>query len=164
MARDDLLFDAVLTPNRSLSPRGFVIFMTAVCAVSFAAGLAFFLAGAWPVGGFFGLDVALIYLAFRVNFRRAAMHESLRLTREALTVERVDHRGESETWRFSPAWLQLDVEQPPRPGGGLILRSHGRVLRIARFLTLAERRDLAQALGGALIRARAACLPCAPRA
>ncbi len=162
MARKDLLFDVILTPNRSLSPRGFVILMTAVCVVSFAAGLAFFLAGAWPVVGFFGLDVALIYLAFRINYRRAAMHESLRLTREALTVERVDHRGESETWRFSPAWMQ--VEAGPAANGGLALRSHGRVLMIGRFLTMKERRGLAQALGRALIRARASCLPCAPRA
>ena len=78
MPGSDLLFDATLTPNRSLSPRGFAILMVAVCGVGCVAGLAFFLAGAWPVMGFFGLDVALIYLAFRISFRRAAMHESLR--------------------------------------------------------------------------------------
>ena len=164
MPKDDLLFDAVLTPNRSLGPRGFVILMAAVCGVSFAAGLAFFLAGAWPVVGFFGLDVALIYLAFRVNYRRASMRESLRLTRDRLTVERVDFRGEKRTWRFTPAWMQVGVEEPAGPGGGLILRSHGQSLRIGRFLTLEERHDLTTALRQALIRARAACTPCAPQA
>jgi hypothetical protein len=37
----------------------------------FRRGLAFLLMGAWPVFGFFGLDVLAIYWAFRINFRRA---------------------------------------------------------------------------------------------
>ena len=31
----------------------------------------FLLLGAWPVFGFFGLDVLLLYLAFRANYRAA---------------------------------------------------------------------------------------------
>jgi uncharacterized membrane protein len=164
MTRNDLLFDAILTPNRSLSRRGIAILMVAVCGVSFVTGLAFLLAGAWPVMCFFGLDAALLYLAFWIYSRRAAMRESLRLTREFLTVERVNFRGEKQTWRFSPAWMQVGVEEPARPDGGLVLRSHGQKLKIGRFLTLEERRDLTQALRRALIRARSACIPCAPQA
>ncbi len=160
--RDRTLFDAELTPHRSLSPRGFVILMSAVCAISFAAGLAFYLAGAWPVVGFLGLDVALIYIAFRINYRRASIQESLRLTRARLTVERVNHWGETKTWHFAPAWLQVAVAGP-RPGRGLVLRSHGRALEIGRFLTLEERQDLAGALRRALARACASCAPCAPQ-
>ena len=33
--------------------------------------MVFLLAGAWPVFGFFGLDVLLVYWAFRLNYRRA---------------------------------------------------------------------------------------------
>ena len=164
MARNDLLFDVVLTPNRSLGPRGLVFLTTAVGGVGFVVGLALFMAGAWPVMGFLGLVAALIYLAFRLYTRRASIQESLRLTRKHLTVERVDPRGETKTWRFSPAWLQVDIEEPARPGGGLVLRSHGQELKIGRFLTLEERRDLTLALGQALRRARAACMPCAPPA
>ena len=69
------LFSAVLTPYRSLSPKGFFFLMVAVCGVSFAAGLAFLLAGAWPVIGFLGLDVLIIYWAFRLNYRAAKVHE-----------------------------------------------------------------------------------------
>ncbi len=159
MSDDPVLFDAVLTPNRSLGPRGFVILMAAVCTVSFAAGFAFFLAGAWPVMGFFGLDVAIIYLAFRINYRRASVHENLCLTREALTIERVNHWGEAKTWHFAPAWLQVRMVEPARPGRGLVLRSHGQDLEIGRFLTLEERRDLAGALRQALARACASCAP-----
>ena len=58
----------VLYPHRSLTPRGFLILMTFISAVSFIAGMAFLLMGAWPVFGFFGLDVLLLYLAFNLDF------------------------------------------------------------------------------------------------
>jgi uncharacterized membrane protein len=37
--------------------------MGCIAAVSFAAGIGFLLIGAWPVFGFFGLDVVLIWWA-----------------------------------------------------------------------------------------------------
>ena len=43
--------------------------MAAVSAICFTAGLASLSVGAWPVFGFFGLDVALLYLAFHLNYR-----------------------------------------------------------------------------------------------
>ena len=154
--RDDrgVLFDAVLTPHRSLSSQGFLILMTALSAVSFAGGLFFFLLGAWPVAGFLGLDVLLVYVAFRVNYRRGRMYETLHLTREALTVRRVDHWGSGTRWRFKPAWLQVLVDDSATPGRPLTLRSHGRSLAIGGFLTAEERRGLAAALEAALTEAR----------
>lgn len=165
---EELLFDARLTPHRSLGPRGFVILMTAVCVISFGAGLVFYLIGAWPVVGFLGLDVALIYLAFRINFRRAKTYETLRLTRRALVVERVSHWGERRSWRFQPYWLQVLIDERPGEDGALMLRSHGRSLAVGAFLTAEERRDLASALRQALARGRcvaqsiASCAPCSP--
>ena len=82
----DLLFDAELRPHRSLSPQGFLWLMGGICLFSFSAGLAFFLVGAWPVIGFLGADVLLIFFAFRVNYRRAHMRETLKLTPEHLQV------------------------------------------------------------------------------
>jgi len=152
---EPLLFDALLTPHRSLPPRGFLLLMLVICAVSFATGLLFFVIGAWPVVGFLGLDVLLIYIAFRINYRRGRMHETLQLTRDDLTVRRVDHWGGVETWRFQPAWLQVQIDDPPRHESQLTLRSHGRALAIGSFLTAEERADLAKALRRALAEARA---------
>ena len=45
------IFSAVLTPHRSLSPTGFLMFMLVLGGISFATGMVFFLAGAWPVLG-----------------------------------------------------------------------------------------------------------------
>jgi uncharacterized membrane protein len=159
---ETLFLDARLRPHRSLSRRGFLILMAAVGAVSFAAGLLFFLIGAWPVVGFLGLDVALIYIAFRINYGRARIYETVRLSRTDLLIEHVNHWGERRTWRFQPYWLQVLMDEPPGPESRLILRSHGRSLEIAGFLPVAERSALAHALRQALARVRAACAPCAP--
>src|SRR5271163_2412384 len=87
------LFSALLTPHRSLNRTGFLVVMAFVSVVSFAAGVAFLLMGAWPVLGFFGLDVLAIYWAFRVSFRRAKASEEIRLTPSELSVRRISHRG-----------------------------------------------------------------------
>jgi len=157
--RDPLIFDALLSPHRSLSPHGFVILLFAVCAVGLAVGMVFFLVGAWPVVGFLGLDVALIYLAFRINYRSGRMHETLALTQRDLTVRRVDHRGRVASWRFQPSWLQVLIDDPPGQHSQLVLRSHGRSLVIGAFLSPAERFDLAKELRHALARAKCAPSP-----
>src|SRR2546430_17529060 len=87
------LFSALLTPHRSLSRTGFLVLMAFVSAVSFAAGLAFLLMGAWQVLGFFGLDVLAIYWEFRVNFRHAEATEEIRETPYDQWVNWVSHHG-----------------------------------------------------------------------
>ncbi len=151
---DRAVFDVLLTPHRSLSPRGFLMLMGLVCAISFTAGLIFYLAGAWPVVGFLGLDVLLIYVAFRVNYRRADMYETLHMTPRTLTVRRVNHWGEESRWSFQPAWLQILMDDPPGHSSQLTLRSHGNSVVIGSFLTPGERLDLASALRSALAETR----------
>src|SRR3984893_9596597 len=90
---DTELFSARLTPHRSLNRTGFLVVMAFISVVSFAAGVAFLLMGAWPVSGFFGLDVLAIQWAFRINFRRAKASEEIRVTPSELRVRRISHRG-----------------------------------------------------------------------
>jgi uncharacterized membrane protein len=156
-AREPLVFDALLTPHRSLSPRGFLALMAVVCAAGFAAGLLFVLVGAWPVVAFLGLVVALIYIAFRISYRHGRVYETLELTPRNLTVRQVDHWGKALIWRFQPTWLQVLIDDPPAHHSRLTLRSHGRSLTIGAFLSPGERFDLAAALRRAL--ARAKCAP-----
>lgn len=154
-----ILFDALLTPHRSLGPRGFLGLMCAVAGVAFLAGLAFVLLGAWPVFAFMGLEVLLVYVAFRVNYRRAGAFERLELTRERLTVRRVDHWGQERTWRFQPYWLQVEIADSPEPDSPLRLHSHGRSLTIGSFLSAEERLDLARTLRCELDKLRRPCAP-----
>ncbi len=151
---EEIIFDAELTPHRSLPGRGFILLMAIICVVSFAAGVVFIMVGAWPIMGFLGLDVLLIYLAFRINYRRGRMYETVRLTRRDLTVQRVDHWGQARTWRLPAYWLQVIMDDPPEHHSQLTVRSHGRSLTIGSFLTPEERAELADALRSAVRRAQ----------
>src|ERR1700748_1522277 len=82
-----VLFDAVLTPHRSLSLRGFTLLMAPAGLIGFGFGAAFILLGAWPVFGFCGVEWLLFYVFFRLNYRAARQQERLRLTAQGL------HRG-----------------------------------------------------------------------
>jgi uncharacterized membrane protein len=145
-----VLFDAILTPHRSLNGLGFAILMTVVAAVNIGLGVSFMLQGAWPIFGFCGLDVLLFYVMFRLNYRSARMFERVRLLPDELIVERHDARGGTEKWSFQPYWLRIAIDDPPEHHSQLVLSSHGRSLTIGSFLSPGERSDLAKALRRAL--------------
>jgi uncharacterized membrane protein len=150
------VFSAVLRPYRSLGPRGFLALMATMCAISFITGLIFWLAGAWPVIGFMGLDVALVYVAFRLNYRDARAAEEISLTRSSLIVRRIAADGETSVIELNPYWARLEVDR--RPGIGVTrvgLTSHGRRFSIGAFLGPDERETLAVKLAAALAKARA---------
>jgi uncharacterized membrane protein len=145
------LFSALLTPHRSLNRTGFLVLMGFVSGVSFVAGLAFLLMGAWPVLGFFGLDVVIIYWAFRVNFKRAEATEEITITSSELRVRRVSHRGHVVEWVLNPLWVQLDQKTHAEFGiEKLYLVSRGRRVSIGRFLGADEKASFAKALTAAL--------------
>jgi uncharacterized membrane protein len=152
-------FERVLLPHRSLPPRGFHLLMLILGLISLAVSVAFVSIGAWPISGFFGLDVALLYFAFRLNYRSARRSETLRLADDAFTVERVSVRGERRTWRLQPFWIKVILEERPDESNRLLLASHGRSLVIGDFLPPATRRELAATIKEALARWRNALNP-----
>jgi len=149
------LFSALLTPHRSLSRTGFLVLMAFLSVVSFAAGLAFLLMGAWPVLGFFGLDVVVVYWAFRINFRHAKATEEISVTPSELRVRRVSHRGHVVVWVLNPLWVRLDQKTHAEFGiEKLYLVSRGRRVSVASFLGADEKASFAKALTAALQAAR----------
>jgi uncharacterized membrane protein len=145
------LFSAVLTPHRSLSGAGFVALMAIVGGISFVGGAVFLIVGAWPVVGFLGLDVLLIYVAFRANYRKAAEFEEISVTPSELRVRKVSHRGKVAEWTLNPVWVQLDREVHEEFGiERLFLVSRGRKLPIATFLGPDEKASFAAALATAI--------------
>jgi uncharacterized membrane protein len=149
-------FRAVLHPHRSLGPKGFIILMLALGSVSFVTGLVFLSMGAWPVTGFFGLDVLLVYLAFRLNYRAARAYEMVELTPAALRLTQVTPSGRSREFEFNPYWVRIRFTEHPDGSNNLKLASHGREFEFARVLNDEERRDFARVLEGALAMARSA--------
>jgi len=149
-----ILFQLHLTPHRSLSRRAFRRIMCGAGAFSLTIATGTYLAGAWPVFGFMGIDVLLVYLALRASYRSAKVTEIVRLDERALTVERRDARGYGRRWSFQPAWLRVELAEPILPATPVVLRSHGQSLPIAAFLSPAERRHVADEIARALARWR----------
>ena len=153
--REPPIFSAVLTPHRSLGRGGFLLLMLVLSLVSLTTGLVFLVAGAWPVLGFCGLDVLLVYVAFQINYRRAHAYEQVTMTPSELTVRKVSPQGRVSEWTLNPLWVRLDPVVHAEFGiERLFLVSHGRRLAIAGFLGPQEKESFALALSAALGEAR----------
>lgn len=154
MSASEPLFTAVISPHRSLSLRGFNILMGVVGLASVAVGFSFLAMGAWPVFGFFGLDVALIYLAFRRNYLDARAFEEINLSREELQIRRISARGREVEYSFNPYWTRLVIDRRSWGIAAIALASSGRRLSIGAFLNPDDRAAFADALSNALASAR----------
>lgn len=152
-------FRVVLSPHRSLGPQGFVILMSLFGGVSFVAGLVFLTLGAWPVLAFFGLDVLLVYVAFKLNYRAGRLYETVELTPQNLKITRVHPSGKRENFDFNPYWVRVALKEWPDGRTDLKLASHGHEFSFARFLNDDERREFAEVLKGALISTRSMLHP-----
>lgn len=149
--REVQIFSALLTPHRSLNRAGFLAVMLFLSVVSFVTGLVFLMMGAWPVFGFFGLDLLVIWWAFKANFRAARATEEIVITPSELRVRRVSHRGQVSEWTFNPLWVRLDLEVDEDFGiEHLYLISRGRRLQIAAFLGPEEKSSFYNGLVEAL--------------
>lgn len=147
-------FDLILRPHRSLSPTGFWIIMAIMGTWSFAGGIVFWLVGAWPVIGFVGLDVALVWWAFRASYGDGRTRERLRHAEGILTIERMNKRGAVDSQSLPTQWLQVRLEPGAAGTRQLVLASHGRQLVIGAFLPPEEREVLAEILREGLARSR----------
>jgi uncharacterized membrane protein len=155
ISTEPAIFSALITPHRSLGATGFLVLMLAIGGLSFVSGMVFLLLGAWPVFGFLGLDVLLVYVAFRANFRAARAYEEVKVTASELTVRKVSHRGGVREWTLNPVWVRLDRIVHAEFGiERLFLVSRGRRLSIASFLGPDEKASFARALADALGEAR----------
>ncbi|MGI9492978.1 MAG: DUF2244 domain-containing protein [Geminicoccaceae bacterium] len=138
-------FEAVIYPNHSLGSKGFFLLMGAIVLVSGLIGAGFAIAGAWPVAGFLGLDVLLLYLAFRWHLRHSRQVDLISVDQDQVAVRRTLADDKQQVWHFETAWVQVCLEDRQ-----LKLRSHGKELVIGTCLTADERRALAQSLKSAI--------------
>ncbi|WP_346432866.1 DUF2244 domain-containing protein [Breoghania sp.] len=124
--------------------------MLVLCGVSFTAGLFCIAIGAWPIFGFFGLDVALVWFAFRSNYRDARAFEEVHVSCDEVILRKFSARGEEQVIRFNPVWVRIDVERIEDEGvTRLRLRSHGCDVPVGDSLNPGDREDFSHALAAA---------------
>jgi uncharacterized membrane protein len=147
-------FRATLTPYRSATARQQTLVVLLMMAVATPAAVVFVIAGAWPVTGFMGLEIVLLFFAFRLNHWRGFAREVIEVSRARFRLLSVDPWGREREWLWTPAWIQVLVADTPKRKNGLAVRSHGETVEIGSFLTADERETLADRLKGALASAR----------
>jgi uncharacterized membrane protein len=144
-------FAARLFPHRSLSPNGFTVLMLLLAAISLATGIMFLSIGAWPVVGFLGLDVFLLWLAFRLNYRSGRAFEEVAVWPHDVLVRKVSPSGRVREHRFNPFWTRFRVDRHDEIGiTGMFLTADGREVDIGSFLNPRDRESFASAFGEAL--------------
>ena len=155
-APSDVLFETVIEPYRSLPPKAFRLLMIVILLQGVVRSILFCIVGAWPLTAFMALDVGIVWFAFRTSYRHARLRERVRLTRTALTVERVWPDGRRQNWVLEPAWARIVVENPGEHEVKVTLASRGTQVVLGAFLAPAQREAVADALKGALARRLAA--------
>jgi uncharacterized membrane protein len=145
-------FDVVLSPHRSLKPAHFQKLLIGLIVLCTTAGIRFTLIGAWPVAAFLWLDLAALWLAFFINYRRARVREFIRLTESELIIERMDKNGGRESWVFEPYWVKLAFEETHEWENSLTVQLHSQKVAVGGFLSPPERKSLYKALQSALVR------------
>ena len=149
-------------PHRSLSPKGFAIVIGVLAGLLFAIGLGFFLAGAWPVIGFLGLELLVVWGAFKLNYRAAKVRETIETTQETLIVEHKDQHGKAAVSKYPIGWLRVQLSPPvvPEPAARyhqrVIVSSHGIETESGACLQPIEKAKLQREVDGMISRSRLA--------
>jgi uncharacterized membrane protein len=152
MAR--IYLDAVLEPPRSLSTRGFDRVMFVLGLASFIMGCVFILVRAWPVAGFMGLEILVLWSVFRASFRAQGARTYLRVTAETVDVRKVDPSGRERLARLPAPFARVELDSGGKGARALSLATSNRRYAIGEHLTSSERASLARRLEQALNDAR----------
>jgi uncharacterized membrane protein len=152
---DAPFFQALLTPHRSLGRTGFMVLMGALLAGWIATGAVFLAHGAWPVFGFLGLDVLLVYVAFKLNYRAARAREEVSVSRTRLDIRKVASSGKAEAFSFNPFWTRFSVARHSEIGiVRMAVEAEGKAVPIGGFLNPDDRESFAAAFSRALATAK----------
>ena len=130
-----------LWPHRSLSRRGFVVFIAATAGMITLPLLAqlgqpMF----WGLLPFLLLTLAGLWAALTRSTRDGALLEVLTLGPDQIALERHNSRGPHQSWQANPYWVsvQLYPSQGPVPQY-LTLKGAGREVELGAFLSPEER-------------------------
>ena len=148
--KNNKLYEISLYPYRSLNKTGFFILMFSLGFISFVAGIIFMIKGAWPVFGFFGLDVLLVYIFFKINFRSGKKKEILILTKNQLIIEFYNSKKISKTYYLDAHWLQIRLSKLKNEMSKLKISSKNKSIIIGSFLRYQEKIDVVKSLKKAL--------------
>ena len=143
-------FEAIITPQRSLSPGMMRTLLAAIGLLCVASATLFVSLGAWPVGGFTGLELLLAAYLIRLHIREGRASELILLSPAALRIIRTNPAGQRQEITLEPTWLRIDLTERPGRTPALTVGARRQRHEIAAALGSEQKRDLATALDAAL--------------
>ena len=146
--------DAVITPHRSLSERGFIVLISVVTVANCCSAAVFIYMGAILVPFFLGLDVLAVIVAFMVSFRAARRVERVTITAREVVVTHETPSWRRVVWESPTAFTRVATETEDDRMVGLRLALSGKQVAVAQALSPRERGEFAQALQQAIWEAR----------
>ena len=149
MKKNKKYLDLTLYPNRSLSLKSLLFLALIFTFLSFLISLYFINNGAWPVGIFLFVDLLIILLAFKINYRNSKRYERVILN-EKLLIKKINFRGNERTIKIEPSWLRLKIKCYNNTGH-LEIISKGKSQIIGNYLNILELKKLAKEIKKALI-------------
>ncbi|MBX9454958.1 MAG: DUF2244 domain-containing protein [Rhizobium sp.] len=145
------VFNAVLTPYRSLGRTGLIILVAITLAMTVFNVIFFLVADALPVAMFFGIDILLLYGAFYLNYRAARAREEVMVSRTELEIRQVAPSGRTRVSRYNPFWAKFHVDRHQEFGiTGMAVTGEGRRTAFGSFLNPDDRESFARAFTSAL--------------
>ncbi|MGH8742964.1 MAG: DUF2244 domain-containing protein [Burkholderiales bacterium] len=141
-ADDAAAYTLTAKRNNSLTTAARYLVFGFIFVVSFGISLAFAAFGAWMILPFAGLEMLVLFLAFRYIDRRSDDYERLTMSGDKLLLE-CRSGGELKQFEFNRYWVQVVCDAA---GSRLALRSHGREVELGRHLMEEERAKLARQL------------------
>lgn len=147
---EKIFLDITLLPYRSLSKKGFRNLILIVSFVFFSIGIYFWYIGAWPVFGFLGLDVFLLYYAFKINYKSGEIFETIKIIKENLLITRNFPSGKKQIWNLEPYWTKVEMLNPARHQHNLVIKSKNKVVLLGSFLNYDDKKKLLNQIESAL--------------
>lgn len=156
---ETLLFEAVISPNRSLSHRGKIRLFAVLAVLSIATGVRFWVLGAWPVAVFVVLELGLAAILFWVHTQSQRQTELLLLTNFSLRLIRTGSDGRRRETSLPLRWMTIELAERSGRVPALFVRCRGDRMEllqteVASALGDTEKRELAKALAQAVQRLR----------
>ena len=149
-------FVAELRPHRSLRNNGFMVLMGFISVVCFLCGILFWSIGAWPVFLFMGLDVLIVYIAFKINYREGRIRERVSVSRDELKISKLDPNGRVMEYVLNPFWAKFKIDRHEEYGiNRMWIVDRETKIGIGSFLSRKERESFAMAFSNALASTKA---------
>ncbi|MBO0905334.1 DUF2244 domain-containing protein [Jiella sp. MQZ13P-4] len=129
--------------------------MAGFCIVSLVTGSLFLMNGAWPVVGFFGLDVLVLWWAFSANYRAAKAREEVCVTRTDCAIRKTSPKGIVREAHHNPFFAHFHVSRHEEIGiTRMSVDSRNVSTEIGSFLNPDDKDSFAEAFRRALITAK----------